>query len=162
MTRSKFRSLQAVMLTSMLGLGTSSLALAQEAAEEEAHWYDDLSIGAFVDGKRALTSEERLQFVYSAAVTDPERNETFTLASAQGDGPDAALGEKGRVDPLALLEAPGPGPHPGGGAEGGPGQEAAVGGLHPHGLAGVAAALGDGGIEDPGVAPQQRALAAFA
>src|SRR5687767_1711396 len=56
MTRSKFRSLQAVMLTSMLGLGTTSLALAQEA-EEEDHWYDDLSIGAFVDAYGALRSD---------------------------------------------------------------------------------------------------------
>jgi len=56
MTRSKFRPLQAVMLTSMLGLGTTSLALAQEA-EEEDHWYDSLNVGAFVDAYGAVRSD---------------------------------------------------------------------------------------------------------
>lgn len=43
-------------------------------------------IGAFLDGKRALTANEKLQILYSAAITDPERNETFSLASSSGDG----------------------------------------------------------------------------
>ena len=41
-------------------------------------------IGAFVDGRRDVT--ERNAFVYSAAITTPERNETFTGSSAFGDG----------------------------------------------------------------------------
>jgi len=41
-------------------------------------------IGVFLDGKRNLTNTVGL--VYSAAVTDPERNETFNLASSAGDG----------------------------------------------------------------------------
>src|SRR5688500_6070211 len=41
-------------------------------------------IGAFVDGRKELS--ERYGFVYSAAITTPERNETFTGASAFGDG----------------------------------------------------------------------------
>ena len=41
-------------------------------------------IGAFVDGRRELT--ERHGFVYGAAITTPERNETFNGASAFGDG----------------------------------------------------------------------------
>jgi phosphate-selective porin len=40
-------------------------------------------IGAFLDGKRELNA--RTNLVYSAAITDPERNETFTLASSAGD-----------------------------------------------------------------------------
>lgn len=40
-------------------------------------------IGAFVDGKRNLSSDTSL--VYSAAITNPERNETFSLASSAGD-----------------------------------------------------------------------------
>lgn len=43
-------------------------------------------IGAFLDGKRALGGDEVLHVVYSAAVTDPERNEIFSLASSSGDG----------------------------------------------------------------------------
>ena len=41
-------------------------------------------IGAFLDGKKELN--ERTNFVYSAAITDPQRNETFSVASASGDG----------------------------------------------------------------------------
>jgi phosphate-selective porin len=41
-------------------------------------------IGAFLDGKRDVVSDV-VSVVYSAAVTAPERNETFTLASASGD-----------------------------------------------------------------------------
>lgn len=41
-------------------------------------------VGAFLDGKTGLSST--LGFVYSAAVTTPERNENFTLASSAGDG----------------------------------------------------------------------------
>lgn len=40
-------------------------------------------IGAFLDGKRELNTATNL--VYSAAVTSPERNESFTGASAAGD-----------------------------------------------------------------------------
>ena len=40
-------------------------------------------IGAFLDGKKEINSQTN--FVYSAAVTNPERNETFTGASAAGD-----------------------------------------------------------------------------
>lgn len=56
MTRSKFCSLQAVLLTSILGLGTTSLVFAQEAKEDD-HWYDDLSVGAFVDAYGSLRSD---------------------------------------------------------------------------------------------------------
>lgn len=41
-------------------------------------------VGAFLDGKTKLSSTFGL--VYSAAVTTPERNETFTLASSSGNG----------------------------------------------------------------------------
>jgi polyhydroxyalkanoate synthesis regulator phasin len=40
-------------------------------------------IGAHMDGKRALSNEVNL--VYSAAVTNPERNESFSGASSAGD-----------------------------------------------------------------------------
>ena len=40
-------------------------------------------IGAFLDGKKEL--DQTFGIVYSAAVTTPERNETFTGASATGD-----------------------------------------------------------------------------
>lgn len=40
-------------------------------------------IGLFVDGRRALTSE--VEFVYGAAVTSPERTDTFTSAAFAGD-----------------------------------------------------------------------------
>ncbi len=40
-------------------------------------------IGAFLDGKKELNALTNL--VYSAAVTNPERNETFSLAAATGD-----------------------------------------------------------------------------
>lgn len=41
-------------------------------------------IGAFLDGKKEINSTTN--FVYSAAITNPERNETFTGASSVGDG----------------------------------------------------------------------------
>lgn len=41
-------------------------------------------IGAFLDGKKDITNA--ITVVYSAAVTDPQRNENFTLASSAGDG----------------------------------------------------------------------------
>lgn len=41
-------------------------------------------LGAFLDGKRELG--EGNTFVYGLAVTDPQRNETFSLASSSGDG----------------------------------------------------------------------------
>ena len=40
-------------------------------------------VGAFVDGQRELSP--KYTFTYGAAVTTPERNETFTLASSPGD-----------------------------------------------------------------------------
>jgi polyhydroxyalkanoate synthesis regulator phasin len=40
-------------------------------------------IGAFLDGKKELNPTTN--FVYTAAITDPERSETFTEASAAGD-----------------------------------------------------------------------------
>ncbi|MDP3073304.1 MAG: porin [Opitutaceae bacterium] len=46
-------------------------------------------IGAFLDGKKELNA--RTNFVYSAAITDPERNETFTLASSSGDNTNNKL-----------------------------------------------------------------------
>jgi hypothetical protein len=58
MMRSKFRSLQAAVLTSSMSLGLGSVALAQEAEDkEEGHWYDDISVGAFVDAYGALRSD---------------------------------------------------------------------------------------------------------
>jgi hypothetical protein len=41
-------------------------------------------IGAFLDGKKTLNAQHHL--VYGAAVTNPERNESFTLSSGAGDG----------------------------------------------------------------------------
>lgn len=46
-------------------------------------------IGVFMDAKRALTKDVGL--VYGAAVTSPERPETFTLASSAGDGTNNKL-----------------------------------------------------------------------
>jgi hypothetical protein len=40
-------------------------------------------IGAFLDGRKDLNANHAL--VYSAAITDPERNESFTGSSAAGD-----------------------------------------------------------------------------
>lgn len=40
-------------------------------------------IGAFLDGTKALTST--VGFVYSAAITNPERSDNFSIASAAGD-----------------------------------------------------------------------------
>jgi polyhydroxyalkanoate synthesis regulator phasin len=40
-------------------------------------------IGAFMDGKRELN--DQFTVVYGGAITSPERNETFTLASSAGD-----------------------------------------------------------------------------
>lgn len=42
-------------------------------------------IGAFLDGKRELNPQKGIGLVYSAAVTTPERNETFAGASGAGD-----------------------------------------------------------------------------
>ncbi len=41
-------------------------------------------IGAFLDGKKEINA--LTNFVYSAAVTNPERNESFTLSAGTGDG----------------------------------------------------------------------------
>jgi phosphate-selective porin len=41
-------------------------------------------IGVFLDGKKDLTSA--FGFVYSAAITNPERSENFTTSSSAGDG----------------------------------------------------------------------------
>jgi len=58
MMRSTFRSLQAAALISSLCLGVTSLTQAQDAEEqEEEHWYDGLSVGAFVDAYGALRSD---------------------------------------------------------------------------------------------------------
>lgn len=46
-------------------------------------------IGAFVDGRRRLNADTNL--VYSAAITNPERNENFSLASSAGDQTTNAL-----------------------------------------------------------------------
>jgi len=40
-------------------------------------------IGAFLDGKKEINST--MNFIYSAAITNPERDESFTGASAAGD-----------------------------------------------------------------------------
>ncbi|MES2693938.1 MAG: porin [Verrucomicrobiota bacterium] len=42
-------------------------------------------IGAFLDGRKDLNSSQTLALVYSAAVTTPERNESFTGSAAAGD-----------------------------------------------------------------------------
>lgn len=52
-------------------------------------------IGAFVDGRRDLTPTVAL--VYSVAITDPERPENFTLASAAGDQSNNRLSYWGNV-----------------------------------------------------------------
>lgn len=41
-------------------------------------------IGAFLDGRKQVTANHRL--VYGVAITNPERNEAFNLASGAGDG----------------------------------------------------------------------------
>lgn len=46
-------------------------------------------IGAFLDGKKELTSSYGL--VYGAAVTNPERNETFSGSAATGDNTNNAV-----------------------------------------------------------------------
>jgi hypothetical protein len=46
-------------------------------------------IGAFLDGKRSLTEE--CGVFYSAAITNPERNETFSGAGSFGDGTNNRL-----------------------------------------------------------------------
>lgn len=42
-------------------------------------------IGAFLDGRKSLNSSDSLAFIYGAAITNPERNETFNLAAGAGD-----------------------------------------------------------------------------
>lgn len=42
-------------------------------------------IGAFLDGRKPLNTSDTLAFVYSAAITTPERAETFTQAAGVGD-----------------------------------------------------------------------------
>lgn len=54
MTRSKFCTLNAVLLTSSLGLGLTSTAFAQD---DEPKWYDNISLGAFVDAYGAVRSD---------------------------------------------------------------------------------------------------------
>ena len=41
-------------------------------------------VGAFLDGKEDLNAQNT--FIYSVAVTNPERNESFSLSNAAGDG----------------------------------------------------------------------------
>jgi hypothetical protein len=52
-------------------------------------------IGAFLDGKKELNS--LTNFVYSAAITNPERNETFSLAAGTGDASNNAFAYWGNV-----------------------------------------------------------------
>ena len=52
-------------------------------------------IGAFLDGRKELN--RTYTFLYSAAVTNPERNETFNLASGSGDGANNSLAYWGNV-----------------------------------------------------------------
>ncbi len=54
-------------------------------------------IGAFVDGKRELSAATGLGLVYSAAVTNPERAENFTIASSAGDSTINSLAYWGNV-----------------------------------------------------------------
>src|SRR5213075_802723 len=59
-------------------------------------------IGAFFDGKRDMSNTVGL--VYSAAITNPERNETFAGASGVGDNTNnkvALLGNVGITGKLA-------------------------------------------------------------
>jgi hypothetical protein len=53
-------------------------------------------IGAFLDGKKDLTGG-KTTLVYSAAVTNPERADTFTIASATGDNTSNNLAYFGNV-----------------------------------------------------------------
>lgn len=57
MMRSKFGSLQAALLAGSMGVGISSLALAEDTEEAESKWYDDITVGAFVDAYGALRSD---------------------------------------------------------------------------------------------------------
>ncbi len=52
-------------------------------------------IGAHLDGKKEINA--RTNLVYSAAITDPQRNETFTLAAASGDSTSNKLAFWGNV-----------------------------------------------------------------
>jgi hypothetical protein len=52
-------------------------------------------IGAFLDGKKEINSKHTL--VYGAAITDPERNESFTLSSGSGDNTNNQLAFWGNV-----------------------------------------------------------------
>ncbi|MNV94857.1 hypothetical protein D3C71_1896940 [compost metagenome] len=78
------------------------------------------------------------------------------------DGTCASSYEKRSINALRLVKAPHPRANARAGAVGGPGQELAFVRLHPHGLAAVATALGNGRFKDPGVAAQERALFAGA
>ena len=64
--------------------------------------------------------------------------------------------KKRSIDALRFIEAPAARADPGARAERRPGQEPTVVRLDAHRFAGIAAALGDGGIEHPGVTAQQR------
>lgn len=68
MSRSKFRTLRVALLASSLGIGISSVAVAEDAEELDAKiaetqeepqpkWYDGISVGAFVDAYGALRSD---------------------------------------------------------------------------------------------------------
>lgn len=54
-------------------------------------------VGAFLDGKKEAIGPNGMTLVYSAAVTNPERAENFTLASSAGDGTNNKLAFWGNV-----------------------------------------------------------------
>lgn len=62
-------------------------------------------IGAFLDGKKDLTS--RFTFLYSAAITNPERNETFSGSSGVGDATNNTPAFWGNVGLNGKLAEPG-------------------------------------------------------
>jgi hypothetical protein len=70
--------------------------------------------------------------------------------------------EKRSINALRFVKAPDPGANLRCRAERGPPQKLAFMRIHPHGLATVGAAFGNGGLENPGVAALQGALFAFA
>lgn len=58
MTRSKFGSVWAALLAGSLGLGITGQAFAQEAEEKpEPKWYDNITVGAFVDAYGSIRSD---------------------------------------------------------------------------------------------------------
>jgi hypothetical protein len=92
MTRSKFSSLQALLLTGSVSIGMSGLAEAQEAKEEEKtaevsvnkkSWTDDFTVGMFVDAYGALRSDRNSHGsgpVTAGAATAGYYHEAYTQA----------------------------------------------------------------------------------